>query len=180
MVSVAAPLLRVRLPEIGVGPSKNTTVPVAEAGVTLAVNVSESPNTDGLVPAVKLTDVTEFAFGLFTVCDNTGDVEPLKLASPLYCAVMECIPKDNCDVVMLAVPPTRVTSPEIGLFPSKKTTVPVAELGVTFAVKVRASPTRDGFTPAVKATLTLVFGLLTVCTRAGLTEELSLLSPVYR
>ncbi len=70
-------------------PSKNTTVPVAEAGVTFAVNVSESPKTDGLVPAIKLSDVTEFAFGLFTVCDKARDVEPLKLASPLYCAVME-------------------------------------------------------------------------------------------
>ena len=89
MVSDAAPLLRVRLPEIGVEPSKNTSVPVAEAGVTLAVNVSESPNTDGLVPAVKLSDVTEFAFGLFTVCDNAADVELLKAALPLYCTAME-------------------------------------------------------------------------------------------
>lgn len=178
MVSVAVPLVRVRLPEIGVEPSKNTTVPVAETGVTLAANVSELPKTDGLVPALKLTDVTEFAFGLFTVCENAADVEPLKLASPLYCAVMECIPKDNCDVAMLAVPPTRVTSPEMELLPSKKTTVPVAELGVTFAVKVRASPTSDGFAPVVKATVTLVLGLLTVCVNAGLTEELSLLSPV--
>ena len=81
-------------------------------------------------------------------------------------------------MVKLAVPPTRVTSPEMALLPSKKTTVPVAELGVTFAVKVRASPTRDGFAPVVKATLTLVLGLLTVCVSAGLTEEFSLLSPV--
>src|SRR6476646_2150933 len=68
----------------------------------------------------------------------------------------------------------------MALLPSKKTTVPVAELGATLAVKVRASPTRDGFAPAVKVTLTLVLGLLTVCTSAGLTEGLSLLSPVYR
>ena len=178
MVSVAVPLLRVRLPEIGVEPSKSTTVPVAETGVTLTMNVSEAPNTDGLVPAVKLSKVTEFAFGLFTVCKNAEDIEPLKLPSPLYCAVMECIPNGSDDVVKLAVPPTRVTSPAMALLPSKKTTVPVAELGVTFAVKVRASPTRDGFAPVVKATLTLVLGLLTVCVSAGLTEEFSLLSPV--
>ena len=89
MVSDTVPLLRVRLPEIGVGPSKNTTVPVAEAGVTFAVNVSELPKTEGFVPALKFTDVTEFAFGLFTVCKNAADVEPLKVASPVYCAVME-------------------------------------------------------------------------------------------
>jgi hypothetical protein len=89
MVSVAAPLLRVRLPEIGVAPSKNTTVPVAEAGVTFAMNVSELPKADGLVPALKLKDVTEFVLGLFTVCENAADVEALKFASPLYCAVME-------------------------------------------------------------------------------------------
>ena len=178
MISVAVPPLRVRFPEIGVEPSKSTTVPVAETGVTLAVNVSEAPNTDGLVPIARLSDVTEFAFGLFTVCENAADVEPLKLASPLYCAVMECIPNDNDDVVMLAVPPTKVTSPEIALLPSKKTTVPVAEVGVTFAVNVRVSPTRDGFAPVVRATLTLVLGLLTVCVSTGLTEEFSLLSPV--
>jgi len=178
MVSVAAPLLSDKFPEIGAEPSKNTIVPVAEAGVTLAVNVSELPNTDGLVPALKLTDVTEFTFGLFTVWDNAAEVEPLKLALPPYCAVMECIPKDNCDVVMLAVPPVRVTSPEMALLPSKKTTVPLAEVGVTFAVKVRASPTRDGFAPVVKATLMLVLGLLIVCVSGELTEELSLLSPV--
>ncbi len=62
----------------------------------------------------------------------------------------------------------------------KETTVPVAELGVTFAAKVRASPTRDGFVPTAKATLTLVLGLLTVWASAGLTEELNLLFPVYR
>jgi len=89
MVSVVIPLVRVRLPEIGVEPSKNTTVPVAETGVTLAANVSELPKIDGLVPIVRLSDVTEFAFGLFTICKNAEDVEPLKLASPLYCAVME-------------------------------------------------------------------------------------------
>ena len=81
-------------------------------------------------------------------------------------------------MVKLVDPPTRVTSPEMGVLPSKKTTVPVAELGVRFAVKVRVSPTRDGFVPAVKARLTLVLGLLTVCTSTGLTEEFSLLSPV--
>ena len=89
MVTDAVPLLSGSWPEIAVVPSKNAMVPAAEPGVTFAVNVSELPNTDGLVPALKLSDVTEFAFGLFTVCDNGEDVEPLKLASPLYCAVME-------------------------------------------------------------------------------------------
>jgi hypothetical protein len=89
MVSDTVPLLRLRLPEIGVAPSRNTTLPVAEAGVTFAMKVSELPNTDGLFPALKLNDVVEFALGLFTVCENAADVEALKFASPLYCAVME-------------------------------------------------------------------------------------------
>jgi hypothetical protein len=64
-------------------------VPVAEAGVTLPVNVSEVPNVEGLAPALSISVVAEFGFGLFTVCDNDADVTPLKVASPPYCAMME-------------------------------------------------------------------------------------------
>jgi hypothetical protein len=179
MVSAADPPASGRLPEIGVAPSKNTTVPAAEVGVTFAAKVSEAPTTDGLVPDASVIAVVEFAFGLLTVCDKAEDVDPLKVASPLYCAVMECVPDDNADVVKLAAPPSSATSPEIALLPSKNTTVPLAELGITLAEKVSKSPTRDGLVPAVNAKPTVVLGLLTVCTRAALTEDVSRLSPVY-
>jgi hypothetical protein len=44
---------------------------------------------------------------------------------------------------------------------SKKTTLPVADAGATFAVKVRESPTRAGFVPAVRVRATLALALVT-------------------
>src|SRR5512136_253763 len=101
MVKLAVPLTSGRFPEIAVEPSKKTTKPVAVAGLTLAVKLNALPNTEGLVPALKST-VT--VVGLFTVCDNGGDVDPLKVASPLYCAVMEWVPTGNDEIVRLADP----------------------------------------------------------------------------
>jgi len=55
IVTLADPAVKGRLPEMAVGPSKNTTVPVAAEGATVAVKVRESPARAGLAPAVKLT-----------------------------------------------------------------------------------------------------------------------------
>src|SRR5437773_2095925 len=46
-MKVACPALSVPLPSV-VAPSLNVTVPVAEVGVTAAVNVTDWTNTDGL------------------------------------------------------------------------------------------------------------------------------------
>jgi hypothetical protein len=59
-------------------PSKNSTVPVAEAGVTVAVRATLWPVTDGfgeLVSAVLLP-------AAFTVWLCAADVLPLKFGSP--------------------------------------------------------------------------------------------------
>jgi hypothetical protein len=155
------PLIRGTLPEMAIATSKKITVPVADAGVTLAVKVRGAPNTEGSVPALRRRLTAEFTLGLFTVCDNGGDVAPLKVASPLYCAVMEWVPADNVEIAKLADPATTGTLPEMPVLLSKNTTLPAAELGATFAVKVRESPVRAGFVPAVKLTLMLVLPLTT-------------------
>jgi hypothetical protein len=59
-------------------PSLNVTVPVAVAGVTVAVNVTDAPYVVGFVDEVSVTIV----FALFTVCVNVEDVLLLSLASP--------------------------------------------------------------------------------------------------
>jgi len=61
-----------------VEPSKNSTVPVAEEGVTVAVIDALWPTTDGFGELV--TEVVELP--LVTVCEWAADVLPLKLASP--------------------------------------------------------------------------------------------------
>jgi len=116
--------------------SKNSTVPVAMLGVTVAVKVTDPPNVDGLL--FELRPVLEGA--LFTVCVNIGEVLLTELVSPLYVAVMEWLPTDNVDVVRDAESPTSVAVPN-EVMPSKNSTVPVGNvpaptLGVTFAVNL--------------------------------------------
>jgi hypothetical protein len=56
----------------------NVTVPVAVVGVTVAVNVTEEPYTDGFADEANVTVV----LALFTVCVNVGEVLPLSFVSP--------------------------------------------------------------------------------------------------
>jgi hypothetical protein len=61
-----------------VAPSKNSTVPVAAAGDTVAVIATLPPTTDGFGDVA--TDVVEEA--VFTLCVWTADALPVKFASP--------------------------------------------------------------------------------------------------
>ena len=81
VVKLAVPALSGMLPEMAVAPSKNVTLPVAEAGATLAVKVSDVPTVAGFVPAVrfKLT----LALALATVCTNAALVDAASLLSPV-------------------------------------------------------------------------------------------------
>jgi len=156
VLKLTVPLLSGRFPEMATVPSKKTTVPVAEAGATLAVKVSASPKTEGFAPALKTRLTTGVGLGEFTVSSNGADELALKPASPLYWAVIECVPIDRPEMVKLAEPPMSGNSPEITFGPSKNVTAPVAEVGLTVAVKVSESPKIEGLDPAVRFTLTLV------------------------
>lgn len=78
MPNVAWPLLSVTVPRT-VLPSLNVTVPVAELGVTVAVNVTGLP--DLAVPAEEVRVVMELT--LFTVWVTALLVHPSLLSSPL-------------------------------------------------------------------------------------------------
>ncbi len=91
---------------------------------------------------------------------------------------MEWLPALNAEEVKLAEPLTRGRLPEMAVSPSKKITLPVAEAGVTLAVKVSAVPEAAGFEPAVRLTLMTALGLATVCISMGLVDAANLLSPV--
>jgi hypothetical protein len=83
VVSDATPPLSVPEPSV-VAPSKKLTVPVGVPApgattATVAVRVLACPKTDGSGLEVKVAVVDAW----FTVCVSTGDVEPVKLASPL-------------------------------------------------------------------------------------------------
>jgi hypothetical protein len=88
--------------------------------------VGEADNTVELVSLVNDT-VTEF------------EVLAPFLESPPYEAASVWLPAASDEVVTVAVPPLRVTLPRV-VEPSWKVTVPVAEAGLTVAVRVTGCP----------------------------------------
>src|SRR5438552_6696146 len=148
---LAWPLLRVRLLQLvmAVPPLLKVTFPAGVPApgllaVTVAVKVTDFPNTDGL--AEELADVV---VPYFTVCVSLEEVLPLKLASPPYDALIEWEPTASVLVTNVAWPePFRVPVPRV-LGPSLKVTVPVGVpapglVAVTVAVKVTDCPDSDG------------------------------------
>jgi hypothetical protein len=180
VVSDATPPTSVEVPR-GVAPSKNVTVPVGvpAPGVTtaiVAVRVLACPNTDGSGVEVSVAVVEAW----FTVWVSTGEVEPVKPASPLYTAVSACDPTLNDDVVNDAAPPASVEVPR-GVAPSKKLTVPVGvpAPGVTtaiVAVRVLACPKTDGSGLEVKVAVAEAWFTVWVSTRD--VELVKLVSPL--
>src|SRR5438876_737912 len=151
VVQLAWPLLRLRLLQLvmAVSPSLKVTFPdgVPVPGlfaVTVAVNFTDCPNTDGFNE--ELTDVV---VPYFTVCVSLGDVLPLKFASPPYDAVIEWEPTASVLVTNVPWPePSRVPVPRM-VEPSLKVTVPVGVpapglFAFTVAVNVTACPDSDG------------------------------------
>src|SRR5438552_1939043 len=84
-------------------PSLKVTVPVGVPApglfaVTVAVKVTDCPDTDGLPE--ELTDVVVPAF--FTVWVSVLEVLPVKVASPPYDAVIQCAPTASVLIVNVA------------------------------------------------------------------------------
>jgi len=91
-------------------------------------------------------------------------VLPLKLASPLYCAVIEKLPAWVNVALNVAVPAADNGLVPIGIVPLRKVTVPVGvpapgAITVTVAVNVTLCPTADGF--GEELTVVVVLALLT-------------------
>jgi hypothetical protein len=161
VVKVATPEpSRVPVPSMA-APSLNVTVPVgvpepgAEA-VTVAVNVTDWPLTDGLAEEATAVPVP----ALFTVWFTVLEVLVLKLPSPAYTAVTEWGPTLSVVVAKVATPePLSVPVPIVAT-PSLKVTVPVGvpapgALAVTVAVNVIDWPKTEGLADGVKAVLLL-------------------------
>ena len=111
-------------------PSLKVTLPLAPAGPTVAVNVTDCPKSEGSTLEVKPVELA----ARFTVCVNAAAL-PAKLPSPEYVAVIECPPPVSAEVLKLAPPEIRGTT-ERTVAPSLKLTVPVTPAGPTVAVKV--------------------------------------------
>ena len=79
MANLAVPLLTAIAPEMAVDPSKKVTVPVAEAGAMVAVNVAGEPAL--MLSSGAVTLMLELA--LATVCTRMGLVDAADLLSPV-------------------------------------------------------------------------------------------------
>src|SRR5205823_5987523 len=172
VAQLARPLLRVRLLQLvmAVPPFLKVTFPVGvpEPGllaVTVAVNVTDCPNTDGLAEELAAVVVP-----YFTVCVSLEDVLPLKLASPPYDALIEWEPTANVLVTNVAWDePLSVPVPRV-VAPSLKVTVPVGVpapllFAFTVAVKVTGCPDTDGL--IVETTPVVVPGSVVVVVGAA-------------
>lgn len=108
-------------------------------------------------PAVTVTVVgltTIAKLGEPTVWARTLDVDPANIASPEYCAVMECDPavSDEVEYVVCALL-FNVPDPSV-VVPSRNDTLPVGatelpEGPITVAVNVTDCPVTDGFAEEV-------------------------------
>src|ERR1700674_2513113 len=140
VVKEAWPAFSVAVPSVA-APSMNVTVPVGvpEPGafaVTVAVKVAACPNTAGLADAASAVALAAW----FTAWLSAADVLVVKLASPLYTAVMLWLATDRLEVVKEAWPAFSVAVLSVAA-PSRNVTVPVGvpepgTLAVTVAVKV--------------------------------------------
>jgi hypothetical protein len=141
-LSVPVPML--------VAASKKVTVPVGTfvplAGVTLAINDKLAPTVPVAGPVSVV--VVEVSAPALTTCDIAVDVLVENLASPLYFAVIECVPCVSVVLETAATPPLIVTGAPICVALSKNVMVPVsvpAVADVEVAVKVTVCPAVDGF-----------------------------------
>lgn len=82
------------------------------------------------------------ADAVFTVWLIPADGLPIKLESPLYWALIVCVPTDRVEVERFACPPLSAAVPSV-VAPSRKVTVPVGVplvFEATVAVKVTDCP----------------------------------------
>ena len=110
--------------------------PFGDVTVTCAAKDTFSKTVDGFGKAVIVVAVDAFK----TDCERLGDVLPANWLSPLYTAAIEGFPADRFAVVKFAWPELSGAVPMM-FCPCVNVTVPVAEGGVTIAVKATGCPT---------------------------------------
>lgn len=120
-------------------PSEKVTVPVGVAvappdvDVMVAVKVTDWPTPAGLTDEMSAVE----SAARVTTSLRTDEVLEWKFESPLYCAVMLCVPTARVLLLRVATPPLKFAEPR-EVLPSKKVTEPVGT-----AVTPRTAATVD-------------------------------------
>jgi hypothetical protein len=134
---------------------------VADVGETLAVKVTALPLFDGLALDVNVVVVPAW----FTVCDSGEDALLEWVPSPLYCAVIECVPTARLEIDSVATPLALIAEVPIVEPPSMNVTVPLAPAdGPTVAVNITCCPYADGFSDDVSVVVVFTVPTFTVWT----------------
>jgi hypothetical protein len=138
VVRVATPAVKAAVPR-ELDPSLKVTLPVAEEGVNVAVRVTVWPDIEAAGVTLRVVVVAVTA-----ATDSAAILEVLAatLESPPYEAESKWLPETSVVVLRVAVPPVRGAVPRVDR-PSRNVTVPVAEAGVTTAVRVTDCPGVD-------------------------------------
>ena len=144
--------------------------------LTVAVIVTDCPNTDGLAEEAKAVEL----LALFTVCVNVEEVLVVKLVSPPYTAVIVCAATESEFVAKVAVPELKLPVPKVTPA-SLNVTVPLGvpapgATALTVAVNVTDWPETDGFTD--EATVVVLLAWFTVCVKVEDVLVLKLPSPL--
>src|SRR5579859_5718932 len=159
------------------GPSRSWKLPLGGlVPVPVMVTVSEinCPVCAGFGAAVIFVTVAVAA--ALTTCETVPELG-LKSGSPLYCAVIMCVPAASCDVENVATPAVSGAVPST-VDPSEKPTLPLGvppEGEVTIAVKATLAPISDGF----KDELTVVVVILRAILRTNPVPPLAALLLVW-
>jgi hypothetical protein len=159
-------------------PSSNVTVPSAEVGFTFAVRLTACPKATVAGAAFSVTVVAcRGVVAAVIVTVTAAEVDGESAASPPYDAVNVCNPTLNVLSERIAEPELSVEEPTL-VPPSMNVTVPVAEAGVTVAVKLTACPATALVGVAARVTVVVCREEAFTCiVRAPETEEVSVELP---
>lgn len=116
-------------------PSRNWTVPVGLLPATVAAKVTDWPKVTGLRDAVTVVVVLPT-----TIWFKAADVLAVFVLSPLYTAVIGCVPAASDDVVRVAMAPDSGAGFPSVAAPSMNWMEPLGLSPLTIAVKVRGWP----------------------------------------
>src|SRR5580700_8324796 len=118
-------------------PSMNWIAPVGLVPVTVAVKVTDCPT---MIGSTEATSVVAVGALVEMNSESAGEVLGELRASPLYAAVIECVPTAKVEVVNVATLPIKATGVASEVAPSKNCTLPVGLSPETTAVKVTGWP----------------------------------------
>jgi hypothetical protein len=132
---------------------------------------------EGVTPSVKLP------VAAVMLIESALEVDVAKVASPPYCAVIECVPAASVEVANVAEPePFSVPDPRL-VAPSRNITVPVGTFvplaGVTLAINETLAPVVPVAGPVSIVVVEMSAAAFTVCVSAGEVSAAKFVSPLY-